>query len=252
MNSFIPWIGGKKLLRKEILKRFPEDMPTRYIEVFGGAGWVLFAKERSSKQLEVFNDINGDLINLYRCIKYHPDEVRKECKYLLDSREQFFDFKDQLDHRGLTDIQRAARYMYLIRISFGSNGDSFCTNVKNINYAVDRLDEVSERLLRVVIENRNYEDLIKTYDRAGALFYADPPYYKTEGYYGKVFQKEDHYTLRDLLASIKGKFILSYVDCKFIRELYSDFYIEAIERTHSLTSSSQKYRELIIRNFQEK
>lgn len=53
MNSFIPWIGGKKLLRKEILSRFPKEQPSRYIEVFGGAGWVLFAKEHNSKQLEI-------------------------------------------------------------------------------------------------------------------------------------------------------------------------------------------------------
>ena len=77
MNSFIPWIGGKKLLRKEILARFPKETPSRYIEVFGGAGWVLFAKEQHSKQLEVFNDLNSDLINLYRCVKYHAQEVQR-------------------------------------------------------------------------------------------------------------------------------------------------------------------------------
>lgn len=70
MNSFIAWIGGKKLLRKEIVKRFPEEGFTRYVEVFGGAGWVLFEKEQG-KELEVFNDRDSNLINLYRCIKYH-------------------------------------------------------------------------------------------------------------------------------------------------------------------------------------
>ena len=111
MNSFIPWIGGKKLLRKDILKRFPTELPTGDIEGFGGAGWVLFYKESNAKQLEVFNDLNGDLINLYRCIKYHAEEVEKECSLLLNSREIFLDFKSQLNERGLTDIQRAARYL---------------------------------------------------------------------------------------------------------------------------------------------
>lgn len=77
MNSFIAWIGGKKLLRKAIMERFPEDGYTRYIEVFGGAGWVLFGKE-PGKKLEVFNDVNSDLINLYRCIKYHREALQKE------------------------------------------------------------------------------------------------------------------------------------------------------------------------------
>ena len=65
MNSFIAWIGGKKLLRKEIVKRFPEEGFTRYVEVFGGAGWVLFEKEQG-KELEVFNDRDSNLINSLR------------------------------------------------------------------------------------------------------------------------------------------------------------------------------------------
>ena len=71
MNSCMGWIGGKRLLRKAILERFPTDEVGRYIEVFGGAGWVLFAKEKLPGQLEVYNDIDGNLVNLFRCVKYH-------------------------------------------------------------------------------------------------------------------------------------------------------------------------------------
>lgn len=75
MNSFIGWIGGKRALRNEILQRMPADIG-RYIEVFGGAGWVLFGREPSSKVMEVFNDYDAELVNIYRCIKYHPDALR--------------------------------------------------------------------------------------------------------------------------------------------------------------------------------
>lgn len=85
MNSFIAWIGGKKLLRKAIIERFPEEGFDRYIEVFGGAGWVLFGKE-VGKELEVFNDADSNLINLYRCIKYHCEELQKELNWLAISR----------------------------------------------------------------------------------------------------------------------------------------------------------------------
>lgn len=249
MNSFIPWIGGKKLLRKEILNRFPQDV-TRYIEVFGGAGWVLFGKEIDSKQLEVFNDLNGDLINLYRCVKYHPDAVQKECELLLNSRELFLDFKSQLDERGLTDIQRAARYLYLIKISYGADRETYGTHTKNIYYAVDMLKDISNRLKKVVIENKNYDNLIKIYDREGALFYVDPPYYETEKYYGNLFSKEDHANLKNILSNIKGRFILSYNDCDYIRDLYKDFYIEEVERNNYLIRSNNgRYKELIIKNF---
>ena len=76
MNSFISWIGGKKLLRKHIISQFPERFD-RYIEVFGGAGWILFGKEKG-RELEVFNDIDGELINLYRCVKYHCKALQEE------------------------------------------------------------------------------------------------------------------------------------------------------------------------------
>lgn len=74
MNSFIGWIGGKRALRNEILQRMPADIG-RYIEVFGGAGWVLFGREPSSKVMEVFNDYDAELVNIYRCIKYHPGRL---------------------------------------------------------------------------------------------------------------------------------------------------------------------------------
>ena len=109
MDSFIGWIGGKKALRDTIISHFPEETPKRYIEVFGGAGWVMFRKEKVSGQMEVFNDIDGNLINLYRCIKYHPEAVKKELEYIISSRELFYDFKEQVNMRGMTDIQREAR-----------------------------------------------------------------------------------------------------------------------------------------------
>ena len=112
LNSFIPWIGGKKLLRKEIIKRFPKEDFTKYVEVFGGAGWVLFDKVQSKKQLEVFNDIDGNLINLYRCIKFHADAVQKELDWILSSREVFTDYKAMIDNNIGTDIQKAAMYLY--------------------------------------------------------------------------------------------------------------------------------------------
>jgi len=121
MNSFISWIGGKKLLRNEIVSRFPEKFD-RYVEVFGGAGWVLFHKDKHAEQ-EVFNDYNGDLVNLYRCVKYHEPELKRELSYMLNSRELFDDFKAQYDVRGLTDIQKAAKYFMLIKTSYGSKNE---------------------------------------------------------------------------------------------------------------------------------
>ena len=137
MDSFIGWVGGKKALRDVIISNFPEEAPKRYIEVFGGAGWVLFRKEQISGQMEVFNDRDSCLINLYRCIKYHPEELKREMEGILSSRELFYDFKDQCFMRGMTDIQRAARYFYLIKISFGCKKDTFATRPKRLDRVMD-------------------------------------------------------------------------------------------------------------------
>lgn len=251
MNSFIAWIGGKKLLRKKIIESFPDSNEyDRYIEVFGGAGWVLFGKE-PGKYLEVFNDIDSNLINLYRCIKYHCGELQKEFDWLIVSREQFFDYKAQYDICGLTDIQRAARYLYVIETSFGANRKNFGVNKKNLVKKTEYLSEIRQRLQDVVIENLDYQKLIKLYDRPKALFYLDPPYIGAEKYYDSGFNLEDHKYLCGLLKEIKGKFILSYNDDSFIKEIYSEFKIEEVIRNNNLANKckSNNYKEIIVKNF---
>lgn len=250
MNSFISWIGGKKLLRNKIIDQFPcSGSFDRYIEVFGGAGWVLFAKDKHAK-MEVYNDVNGELVNLFRIVKYHPEALQKELDGLLMSREVFFDELHR-NTRGITDIQRAARYFILIKESFGTELRSFGVKPRNMQNAVEFLSKVSDRLNSVVVENLDFEQLIKTYDREAALFYLDPPYYEAEKYYPDRFNPEDHVRLRDALCRIKGKFVLSYNDCPEIRELYKDYVIIEVERLDNLVTKvgGRRYRELIIRNY---
>lgn len=249
MNSFIKWIGGKRVLKKKIIAEFPDSFE-RYIEVFGGAGWVLFDKDKHAP-FEVFNDIDGDLINLYRCIKYHASALQEELKYILHSREIFKSYISHLHAEGLTDIQRAARYYIIIRGSFGANRKNFKTDVTNLSGKIDYLSEIQERLRRVVIEHSDFEKLIKTYDRANALFYLDPPYYEAEKYYNSNFSVSDHERLFRVLTDIKGKFVLSYNADSVILERYRDFNIISVTRFNQLSSSSKntEYKEVIIKNF---
>lgn len=123
MNSFISWIGGKNYLKKEIIKKFPDKFD-RYIEVFGGAAWVLFYKDKLVG-LEVYNDYNSDLVNLFKCVKYHRPELQRELSWMLNSRELFDEFKVQYNTAGMTDIQKAARFFMVIKTSYGSKMGSF-------------------------------------------------------------------------------------------------------------------------------
>lgn len=252
MNSFFGWIGGKRQLRKEIIVRFPADGVGRYIEVFGGAGWVLFGKNKVPNQLEVYNDINGSLVNLFRCVKYHCGEVQKELDWMLTSREQFFDCLAQLDTRGLTDIQRAARFFYTIKISFGCDQRTYATSARTIDNAAAYLEKVKERLRGVNIEHKDFADLIQVYDRKDALFYLDPPYVGTEAYYDSPFKTEDHQRLAEQLKHIKGRFILSYNDDASIRDLYAWCNVETVVRKNTLAGNGDNrapFAELIIKNF---
>lgn len=249
MNSFLSWIGGKKSLRKQLLAEFPESID-RYVEVFGGAGWLLFSKEEHAK-FEVYNDVNSNLVNLFRCVKYHPEALQQELDYILMSRKMFFDSVDQLGIRGQTDIQRAARFFIVVRESFGNDMKSFCCNNRGITKMKDYLGEVSERLERVIIENQDFEKILKTYDRSGTLFYLDPPYYEAEKYYPDRFNPDDHIRLQSTLRIIKGKFLLSYNDCPEIRDLYTGYTLIEVERMNNLTakSTNTRYKELIIKNY---
>lgn len=251
MDSFFGWIGGKKLLRKAIVERFPGEF-SRYIEVFGGAGWVLFYKDKHAP-LEVYNDKNGDLVNLFRCVKEHAPEMQRLMQLELNSRQTFDEYLYLMRNNPFqTDIQRAIKFLLVIKTSFGSKGTTFGCASKSISNMTKCLEGVQERLKNVVIEHCDFERLIAIYDRADALFYLDPPYYKTEKYYAVEFAKEDHLRLRDALSLIKGKFLLSYNDDPYVKELYSGFKIEEVTRNNSLANkvtSNAEYKELIITNY---
>ena len=243
MKSFIPWIGGKSLLAKKIKAVFPESF-RRYIEVFGGGASVLFSEDKHAP-IEVYNDANGQLVNLFRCIKYHPEELQKEIRFYLNSREMFGNIRKRLECPGFTDIQRAAMFYVTVKTSFGADTDTFGCSVKRID--TSGFEAVAKRLERVVIEHKDFEALIKQYDRTDALFYCDPPYHTTEKHYSEKFTEADHYRLNTVLTALKGHFILSYNDDDFIRELYKDFNIEAVSRQNNMSYGA--FKEVIIKNF---
>lgn len=161
MNSILSWVGGKRLLRQKISTLVPEDIAS-YIEPFGGAGWVLFFKDRWAHN-EVYNDIDGELVNLFRSAKFHVEELQKEFKFLVASRELFAQIRE---NRGLTELQRAARFLYLIKYSFGALGEHFgiakigkgAISHKNIT---EMMEKVHLRMDKVTIEHLSYEEIFK-------------------------------------------------------------------------------------------
>ena len=257
MNSFMSWIGGKKALRDEIISRFPTNYK-RYIEVFGGGGWVLFHKVPGN-DFEVYNDRNPNLANLYRCVRDHPDELISELTYALNSRTDFdYIRKVMKTPTEIPDVKRAAYFYQLIRYSYASGLDSYASQPHSMWNNFPLITNACARLQKVVIENKDFEKLIDQYDRPESFFYCDPPYFETEDYYEDVgFTKADHIRLADRLSSIEGKYLLSYNDCPEIRELYESrgARIESISRLSNIAQryeAGKQYDELIISNYDTK
>ena len=155
----------------------------------------------------------------------------------------------------LSDVKKAAYFYALIRYSYGSGADDFACQPHSIWNDFPLIDSASQRLQKVVVENKDCEKLIRQYDRPDSFFYCDPPYYKTENYYmGGGFGRADHQRLADVLCSINGKFLLSYNDCEEIRELYNrpGILVEGITRLSNLAQrydGGKVYPELFISNY---
>lgn len=250
-------MGGKKALRDEVLKRFPLYYE-RYIEVFGGGGWVLFHKPPGN-DFEVYNDFNSLLANLFRCVRDKPDKLIDALRYVLNSREDFDRIRRALaEDQAATDVQQAAWFYQLIRYSYASALKSYAGQPHSIWADFPLIDQASRRLQDVLVENRDFEKLIKQYDRPTAFFYCDPPYHSTEGYYQNIgedgFTERDHIRLRDTLLSMEGKFLLSYNDDDFVRSLYDrpGIYIESITRLNNIRQRYDpncQFNELLISNY---
>lgn len=247
-QPIIPWLGGKRRLAELLLSRFP--VHTCYVEVFAGGAAVFFM--RSPAQVEVINDVNNDLVNLYRVVSIHLEEFVRQFKYAISSR-QVFEWHKATPPKTLTDIQRAARFFYLQQHAFGgridgqSYGTATTTPVVNLLRIEESLSAAHLRLDGVNIENLGWEECMDRYDRPHTLFYCDPPYWDTEGY-GVEFGWEHYERLAAKMAKIKGKAIISLNDHPAIRECFKAFEMEDLEIDYTVGGGANRAarRELII------
>jgi DNA adenine methylase len=235
-QPIIPWIGGKRRLVDRILPYFPAH--SCYVEPFAGGAAVLFARQVAA-DVEVLNDINGDLINLYRVVQHHLEEFVRQFKWALSSR-QVFKWLQQTRAETLTDIQRAARFYYLQQNAFGGrvDGQSFGTATTtppglNLLRLEESLSAAHLRLASVYIENLGWEACVTRYDRPHTLFYMDPPYWQTEGY-GVDFPFSEYERLAALLPRLQGRAIISLNDHPAIREAFSGFHIERTDLRYTV------------------
>lgn len=248
----IPWIGGKRRLAKRIIPMFPEH--SCYVEPFCGAAAIYFMKEQT--KVEVLNDVNGELVNLYRVVKHHMDEFVRQFRWSLTSR-QMFKWLQATPEETLTDIQRAARFFYLQKNAFGGkvSGQTFGTATTsaprlNLLRLEEDLSQAHLRLSQTFIEHLDWAMCITKYDRDHTLFYCDPPYFGTEGY-GVDFGLEQYTRMAELARTIKGMMVISVNDIPEMRQAFSGLNMESVDITYTVGGQgrSNKTAELIIRNW---
>ena len=283
MIKLIPWVGGKAQLMWAIQMLLPTYYKT-LVDVFGGSGIITLNTSVPKGCLQIYNDLNHDLYNLIFCVKYRPMALTRElnllpinahdefdilCRQLrgedltllyldeeLQLAEQMFpppeaeQVKWLLQSRAaLSDVRRAAAFYKLQRYSYNASGGSYGVGSCDIRRFLRDIWECSHRLKDVVLENKDFEELIAARNDPQTLIYCDPPYYEAECY-SVDFPRSDHQRLHDVLAVHSGFVMVSYNNCAYIRELYDDFYIYEVERPNSQSKKkNDKYQEYIMTNY---
>lgn len=252
----IPWMGGKRRLADKLIPLFPQH--ECYVEVFCGGAALYFLRPVPA-ETEVLNDINGDLVRLYRVLKNHLQEFVRQFEFAIVSR-QIFEWEKMTRPETLTDIQRAARFYYMQQLAFGGKvqGQNYGTVTTGGMFNLCRVEEsltaAWRRLGGTNIENLPWLDCMERYDRPHTFFYADPPYWETEGY-GVEFGYENYQRMASFMKTCKGKVMVSINDHPAIREAYSGLTIidgEALGIKYSMSNMHglpETSRELVITNY---
>lgn len=255
-STLVPWPGGKSRLAAQLFSLFDNTHRT-YVEPFAGAAAMLFLRPEPAK-VEVLNDVQRELVTLYRVVQHHLDEFVRQFRWQLVARDEFRRLL-AADPSTLTDIQRAARFYYLQRNAFGGKVVKQSFGVRNDgppSFNLLRLEEdlsaAHLRLSRVVIENLDWQECMRRYDGPATFFFADPPYWETEGY-GTPFGLEQYHSLAEQMARGKGKVLLTVNDHPDMRLAFKGLRIHRLKTRYtvggSAASKQQERFELAVRSW---
>lgn len=250
-----PWLGGKRNLAKRLTAILDNVDHSTYAEPFTGMGGVFFRRKRMPKG-EVLNDISRDIITLFRVLQRHYVPFVEMLRWQLTSRAEFERLL-AVPPETLTDMERAARFIYLQRLAFGGK-----VARQTYGAASDRparfdpvrllpmLEDAHDRLSRVTLECLPWDVFLPRYDRAGTIFYLDPPYWGHEGDYGPgIFSRDDFAKMADMLKGLSSRWVLSINDRPEIRTLFKGCPMEAVEVTYTAgvhSGHAKRAGELII------
>ncbi|WP_304616943.1 DNA adenine methylase [Paracoccus sp. (in: a-proteobacteria)] len=241
-NPVAPWLGGKRNLARRICGLIDTIPCQTYAEPFVGMGGI-FLRRAARPRAEVINDRGRDIANLFRILQRHYPQFLEVLRFQLTTRSEF-ERLVQVDPVTLTDLERAARFLYLQRTAFGGkvSGRNFGVSRDrpgrfNLTTLEPMLEDLHTRLAGVIIECLDWADFIPRYDSPGTLFYLDPPYWGCEDDYGKaMFDRSDFTRMAAALGAIRGRFILSLSDVPEVRQIFAAFHLQPVSTTYSIAS----------------
>lgn len=245
--------GSKSRLVQHLLPHIAAVPHTCFVEPFCGTCSVLMGKPRS--KVEVVNDTDGALVNALRQIQHHPAELKRELRWAINSRAELHARRAQ---PGLTEIQRAASYLFLNNISFGGDCQSFGVSRRSAGGgAVTPLSRIFRqaaslhaRLERVAIEQLDWERCLALYDTPETLFFCDPPYVGGSVKAYAAWTNEDVARFHAALAKLQGRWIVTLNDSPEVRAIFAGCTFTAFSRQRSISNTRadtrQTYREIVI------
>ncbi len=255
LSSF-PYAGGKYHIRHRIISALPEHKC--FVEVFGGAGHVILNKPASLN--DVYNDLDGRLVNCFEVIRNRLDEFTKKAEFILYSRELHDKFQN--DPIPEDEVEAAVQFFYIMRTSFAGMQDGTFAygrgtkhGTSRLWYGFDQLKLIHDRLKEIVIEKLDFRKVIVKYDSPDTVFFLDPPYYGID-YYAENFEENDHEDLYKLLMkACLGKWIMTYNNVPWVRDKYkaAEFRLASSPLSMPLTmggaGSRLPYHNLVIMNY---
>ncbi|HXS95069.1 MAG TPA: DNA adenine methylase [Candidatus Limnocylindrales bacterium] len=247
----IAYIGGKRRLAKQIIASIPPHIT--YVEAFAGGAQTFFQKEPS--KVEVLNDLDGEVVNFYRVCQWHHEELIRFLRYWPASRK-LHAWMLAASPALLTDVQRAAKFIYLQRNSYGGlivKQHYHYAVIQRPNHRPERIPEIinkaHERLQLVQIECLPYQEILRRFDRKSTFFMLDPPYWNRK-LYKQNFSERDFHDLEERLHHIKGRFLLTLDDRPEVRTLFAKWHLLPVEVSYTAQrSQARRYSELFITNY---
>lgn len=263
-RSPLIWFGGKGKVAQEIISRMPPH--TCYVELFGGAAHVIAQKPPVAN--EVYNDIDGEVVNFLLVARNEPKRLRAACESLPYSRQLYEKWKREKPPED--NFERAVRFFYLNRsgIANGNSDSVFCTNTgwrhsrehntaRTYQSACQVIESFAERMKTVMIDNRDFRDVVRVYDSPKTLFYVDPPYIGREKYYAlteddRKDPEKLHRDLAEIMNGIQGMAIISYYDHPLLRELYPNWRRETFISVRQVVNGHNNIaEELLLMNYED-